>query len=114
MVGDGFRQHRQHHIRKVDTGSPLTGFLIQLATHGDEVRYVCNVYVQQPVSILQFFERDRVVEVACIGWINGQDSELGQILAIRSDFFIKTFCLSPGILHDGFREVGRQIVLIDD
>ena len=114
VVGDDFRQHRDHLIGQIDAGRSGVRFGVQVRSIGDKVRDVRDVHAQFPVAIVDSFQRDRIVEVTRGFGVDGDDRGFGEIGSSVDIVFVELLSLFAGVVEDVFGEFLRQSVLIDD
>ena len=110
-----FRKHRDHSTRKVDTVRTMAGFPIQLFAFNDEVGDVGNVHAEFHKPSGLYFERNSIVEIARIHWINRDDSQRTKIFPIfRRRSWIECLRNASRFRKNVIFKFARQIVLLDD
>ena len=73
IVGDDLRQHRDDAVGQVDAGRAVVRFAIERRLRLHEVRDIGDVDAEQPVAVVDAFERDGVVEVAGVDRVDRDD-----------------------------------------
>ncbi len=81
-VGQDFRQHRDHAIRKIDRGRPQQGFLVKPAAGLHVTGDVRDGHHQPPTAPIATGVH-RIVEIPGIRAVDGHQRQVPQILAAR-------------------------------
>ena len=83
-VGKRFGKHGHGAINEIDGVATQARFAIESAPRSDVMRYIGDVDLQMPATVLAMFHVDRVIEIARGLTIDGDDWQVAEILAARA------------------------------
>src|SRR5438874_8050958 len=113
-VTEALRQHRNHSVRQINAVSASARFAIEGTARLNVSGDISNVDPESPTAIVDLFDVNRVVEIACILRIDGDDKFFPQIFTAiklpRIDGFGNPVCLSDNVSW----KFGRQMILPND
>src|SRR5437762_644456 len=112
-VAQTLRQHRDHTVWQINAVSAPTRFSIERTAGLYVSGNIGNVHTQLP-TVLGLLDMNRVIKIACIIGIDGDDKLFAQIVAsielLRIDFFGNTVRLVQNIS----RKFCRQMIFADN
>lgn len=75
------RQHWNSTLNEIDTRCSLPGIAVKGSVGLDEVRYICDVHAYIVCAVLVGLDRNGVVEVFGVLWINSKGTLISKVLA---------------------------------
>ena len=112
MVGERGRQHRQHALREIDRGAALARRRIERRADAHVVAHIGDRHHQAEAARMRFGV-DGVVEIACVGAVDGDERHLAQVDAPARLARIHALTVALGLDQRLAREVDRQAVARD-
>ena len=78
------------------------------------MRNVGDVYAKSPVSVLESFQRNRIVEVTCVDGVDCDDGICGEINSPIGNRFVERVGLLSSYFECVFGEITGQPKLVND
>ena len=83
IVRQALGQHGQHAIGEIHRRRAMAGFQIDMSVPSNIVRNVGNMDTQLVATLGRTLQRDGVVKVARVDWVNRNDKAVAQVSAER-------------------------------
>src|ERR1700680_776811 len=113
-VAQAFGQHRDHAVRKINAVSAPAGFAIERAVGTHISRNVSNVNSESPALVVGLVHMNRVVKIARVIRVDGDNEFFSQILTAFEHPRIDGFGNPIRFIDNCARKFGRQIILPND
>ena len=114
LVTEFLGEHGDGTVHQIDAGAPFAGFAVHCGAGLHVVRYIGYVHAHLVVAVVQPAEGQGVVEVLCVGRVNGEGEGLPEILAALEVLFAYLFGDSVGGVFDLLGEPVRQVEFRQD
>ena len=108
FVAELLRKHRDRAVHQVDGRAALAGLLVDQRAGTDIPGHVGDVHADLIIAVRERLERQRVVEILCIGRVDGERERVAEILAalqILGRDGVRD--LIGGVLHLGREAIGE-------
>ena len=112
-IGQGFGQHRQDPIGKVHRSAALPSLIIQRLTDPHIVGHISDRHHQSKATVVEGFPIHRVIKIAGVGAVNGDQSQLTQITMSVMPIGINHLTQALGLSQHRLWELIRQLVSKD-
>src|SRR6266404_2702468 len=113
-VTEALRQHRNYSVWQINTVTAPARFAIEGTVRFNVSGDISNVHPESPTGIVDLFDVNRVVEIACIVRIDGDDKFLPQIFTSLEFPCIDGFGNPICLINNVSRKFGRQMIFPND